>query len=121
MFVFFDSCWHPLPKAGPQPAPRPHVHNSGWVQDPGREVLTQPARLEELKPYVMAVLKRFGKDKRVHCWDLFKRTDNDNRNSYGATGQKIEAIPAMHALVFAETFQDGHDVGFKVLRDARAG
>jgi len=91
MFVFFDSCWHPLPKAGPQPAPRPHVHNSGWVQDPGREVLTQPARLEELKPYVMAVLKRFGKDKRVHCWDLFNEPDNDNRNSYGATGQKIEA------------------------------
>jgi hypothetical protein len=91
MFVFFDSCWHPLPKPGPQPAPRPHVHNSGWVQDPGREILTQPARLDELKPYVMAVLKRFGKDERVQCWDLFNEPDNDNRNSYGAAGEKTEA------------------------------
>jgi hypothetical protein len=91
MFVFFDSCWHPLPKAGPQPAPRPHVHNSGWVQDPGREILTQPARLDELKPYVLAVLKRFGQDQRVQCWDLFNEPDNDNRNSYGDAGEKIEA------------------------------
>ena len=33
-FVLFDSCWNPDPKLGPQPAPRPFVHNSGWVQSP---------------------------------------------------------------------------------------
>ncbi|HNQ87205.1 MAG TPA: 1,4-beta-xylanase [Verrucomicrobiota bacterium] len=90
MFVFFDSCWDPLPRPGPQRAPRPHVHNSGWIQDPGRELLTQPDRLDELKPYVLAVLNRFRADPRIHVWDLFNEPDNDNRNSYGANGAKTE-------------------------------
>lgn len=90
MFVVFDSCWDPLPRLGRQRAPRPHVHNSGWLQDPGREVLTQPGRIEELKPYVLALLNRFANDPRVHAWDLFNEPDNDNRNSYGANGAKTE-------------------------------
>ena len=39
MFVLFDSCWDPHPKLGKQPAPKPGLHNSGWVQSPGVEVL----------------------------------------------------------------------------------
>ena len=39
MFVLLDSCWHPEPKSGKQPAPTPHLHNSGWVQCPGVAVL----------------------------------------------------------------------------------
>ncbi len=35
MFVIFDGVWHPLPKAGRQPDPKPGLHNSGWVQSPG--------------------------------------------------------------------------------------
>ncbi|MEJ7664923.1 MAG: hypothetical protein WKG07_38120 [Hymenobacter sp.] len=35
MFVFFDDYWNPDAKIGPQPAPKPGIHNSGWVQDPG--------------------------------------------------------------------------------------
>src|SRR5437763_10588007 len=35
IFVLFDSCWDPFPKLGRQRAPRPGVHNSGWVQSPG--------------------------------------------------------------------------------------
>lgn len=34
MLVFFDSCWDPDPKLGPQRPPTPGVHNSGWVQSP---------------------------------------------------------------------------------------
>ena len=90
MFVFFDSCWDPQPQQGRQRAPRPGIHNSGWVQDPGREILSDPARLDGLKPYVMAVLKRFGSDPRVLLWDLFNEPDNDNRSSYGADGAKTE-------------------------------
>ena len=30
MLVPFDSVWDPFPKAGPQPEPVPHVHNSRW-------------------------------------------------------------------------------------------
>ncbi len=39
LFVFFDSCWDPFPKPGPQRAPKRGVHNSGWVQSPGAEHL----------------------------------------------------------------------------------
>src|SRR5699024_3378929 len=40
MFVFFDGCWNPDPHLGKQPAPIPHLHNSGWVQSPGAEILS---------------------------------------------------------------------------------
>src|SRR5271154_4453809 len=36
IFVFFDDCWNPNAKPGKQPKPKPGIHNSGWVQDPGR-------------------------------------------------------------------------------------
>src|SRR5678815_1251298 len=32
IFVLFDSCWDPFPKTGKQRAPKPGVHNSGWMQ-----------------------------------------------------------------------------------------
>jgi hypothetical protein len=38
-FVLLDSVWDPQPHLGLQPAPRPHVHNSRWVQAPGAELL----------------------------------------------------------------------------------
>jgi len=90
MFVFFDSCWDPNPTPGKQRPPRPHVHNSGWVQDPGREVLSNPALVDGLEPYVKAVLRQFRNDPRIHVWDLFNEPDNDNRNSYGAAGLRTE-------------------------------
>ena len=34
IFVLFDSCWDPFPKPGKQLAPKPGVHNSGWMQSP---------------------------------------------------------------------------------------
>jgi hypothetical protein len=37
IFVFFDDCWNPTPKTGKQPDPKPGIHNSGWVQDPGQQ------------------------------------------------------------------------------------
>src|SRR5579859_3578614 len=44
LFVLFDSCWDPLPKLGPQHAPVPGVHNSGWVQSPGAKALDDPGQ-----------------------------------------------------------------------------
>ena len=83
MFVLFDSCWDPFPKLGKQREPRPFVHNSGWVQAPGQEILKDPARYDSLKPYVVGVLRRFRRDRRVQAWDLFNEADNTNGNSYG--------------------------------------
>ena len=43
VFVLFDSCWDPEPHLGPQHPPIPGVHNSGWVQAPGRARLVRKA------------------------------------------------------------------------------
>lgn len=84
MFVLFDDCWDPSPQPGKQRQPKPHVHNSGWVQCPGVEILKNPLRHDEMKPFVQGILKRFGKDPRVFCWDLYNEPGNSNRYRYPA-------------------------------------
>jgi hypothetical protein len=79
LFVFFDSCWDPFPKLGPQRAPRPGVHNSGWVQSPGAEHLGDPRYARVLHDYVTAVLSQFRSDDRVLGWDLWNEPDNPAR------------------------------------------
>jgi hypothetical protein len=76
MFVLFDGVWDPFPKAGKQREPRPHIHNSGWVQNPGREILSDPVRQDALKGYVQGVIKHFRNDRRVQVWDIFNEPDN---------------------------------------------
>lgn len=78
LLVFFDSCWHPEPAAGPQAEPIPHVHNSRWVQSPGAAALRDPARFERLRGYVQGVLDRFRADRRIHGWDLWNEPENTN-------------------------------------------
>lgn len=82
MFVLFDAVWDPQPRLGPQRQPVPHLHNSGWVQSPGAAILRDTARLDELRPYVQGVIRRFGRDRRVLAWDLFNEPDNVNRPAY---------------------------------------
>jgi hypothetical protein len=83
MIVLFDGVWDPDAQSGPQRRPRTGVHNSGWVQSPGRYILVDDARQDALEPYVTDVIKRYGQDKRVLMWDLFNEPDNPNANSYG--------------------------------------
>jgi hypothetical protein len=97
MFVLFDDVWDPHPKLGKQRAPKPHVHNSGWVQSPGKDVLVDDAKRRALKPYVTGVLTRFKDDKRVIIWDLYNEPGNMNTSAYG----KVELPPdekKKHAL-----------------------
>lgn len=82
MFVLFDSVWDPFPKLGTQPAPRNHVHNSGWVQCPGFDVLNTPDRYDELRGYVQDIIRLFKNDDRVLLWDLYNEPDNLNVTSY---------------------------------------
>jgi glycosyl hydrolase family 10 len=82
MFVPLDGVWDPFPKLGPQRAPKPHLHNSGWLQSPGVDIIKDPARHDGLKPYIAGVIARFRNDARVHAWDIFNEPDNVNRNSY---------------------------------------
>lgn len=79
LFVFFDSCWDPAPRAGRQRAPRPGVHNSGWVQSPGAERLGDPRYAGVMRDYVTAVLTQFRNDGRILGWDLWNEPDNPAR------------------------------------------
>ena len=83
MLVLLDSVWDPDPKSGPQRAPKPGLHNSGWVQSPGRAILENPSRYGEVEAYVKGVVGRFRDDKRVLAWDLMNEPDNTNGGSYG--------------------------------------
>ncbi|HEV3049965.1 MAG TPA: cellulase family glycosylhydrolase [Longimicrobium sp.] len=85
MLVLFDAVWDPFPRAGRQRQPVPGLHNSGWVQAPGVEILRDSMRYPaELEPYVKGVVGRFASDRRVLAWDLFNEPDNGNGGSYGA-------------------------------------
>jgi hypothetical protein len=79
LFVLFDSCWDPQPRLGLQRAPRPGVHNSGWVQSPGAERLGDPNYTRLLREYVTGVLTQFRDDDRVLGWDLWNEPDNPAR------------------------------------------
>ena len=76
LFVLFDSCWDPFPKAGPQRPPRPGVHNSGWVQSPGADRLGDRNYVKTLRGYVTGVLTQFRNDDRILGWDLWNEPDN---------------------------------------------
>jgi hypothetical protein len=98
MFVLLDSVWDPNPKLGKQRDPRPHVHNSGWVQAPGAESLKDEARWNrDLKPYVVGVIGHFHDDKRILMWDLMNEPDNEN-NSYKAQELPNKAEVALRLL-----------------------
>ena len=76
LFVFFDSCWDPFPHLGKQRAPKPFVHNSGWLQSPGYYSLKDSTQYLRLQKYVTVVVTKFGKDDRVLGWDIWNEPDN---------------------------------------------
>ena len=102
LFVLFDSCWDPLPKLGPQHAPTPGVHNSGWVQAPGAKALSDPAQYPRLKAYVTGVVGAFAKDTRVLGWDVWNEPDNGNGGSYAKDEpkNKVDLVLALLPQVY---------------------
>jgi hypothetical protein len=103
IFVLFDSCWDPDPKLGKQRAPRPGVHNSGWMQSPGRTALQNPAEYPRLEAYVKGVVGALAQDKRVLAWDIWNEPDNTNQGSYGhlEPKNKVELVLALLPKAFA--------------------
>ena len=101
--MLFDSCWDPNPKLGPQRAPKPGVHNSGWLQSPGAKALQDRAEHPRLRAYVLGVTGAFGKDARVLGWDVWNEPDNTNASSYGKQEppDKVDLVLALLPQVFA--------------------
>jgi Cellulase (glycosyl hydrolase family 5) len=78
IFVFFDDCWNETYHAGPQPAPKPGIHNSGWLRDPGKLFYDDSTLTDVLETYVKDVLKTYKNDRRILLWDLYNEPGNSN-------------------------------------------
>ncbi len=76
--VLFDDCHRPYPKIGKQPIPVRGVHNSGWKQSPGMELVNQVAEneidakeLNRLKEFIQGILLDYSNDERILMWDIY--------------------------------------------------
>ncbi len=87
MFVFFDDCWNPTYKAGTQPAPKPGIHNSGWIRDPGQLYYDNPKLADTLEVYVKEIMTAFKDDNRILLWDLY--------NEPGNSGYQNKSLPLL--------------------------
>ncbi|MBQ8098727.1 MAG: cellulase family glycosylhydrolase [Bacteroidaceae bacterium] len=92
LFCIFDDCWNEESAYGPQPEPKPGVHNSGWVQDPSKALRADTLTLyPKLEKYVKDLLTTFGQDQRVLLWDLW--------NEPGNSGYGVTTLPALKKVV----------------------
>ena len=87
IFVFFDDCWNPTYQAGKQPDPKPGIHNSGWVRDPGELLYKDTTLVNLLELYVKDILTTFKDDKRIVLWDLY--------NEPGNSGYRNRSLPLL--------------------------
>jgi hypothetical protein len=78
IIVLFDDCHRPYPKIGKQPLPVRGVHNSGWKQSPGMELVNQVGddeidakELNRLKEFIQGLLKNYSDDERILMWDIY--------------------------------------------------
>lgn len=90
MFVFFDDCWNKEGHPGKQPEPKPGIHNSGWVQDPGQPASADSTNFPALQKYVTDILTTFKSDKRILAWDLY--------NEPGNNGKENKSLPLLKAV-----------------------
>jgi hypothetical protein len=85
IFVFFDDCWNPTYHAGKQPDPKPGVHNSGWIRDPGDLLYQDSTLVKELEIYVKDIMGTFRDDKRIVMWDLYNEPGNSQYGNKSLT------------------------------------
>jgi len=90
IFVFFDDCWNPTYKAGKQPEPKPGLHNSGWLRDPGDLFFTSDNLVPILEAYTKDILQTYKDDKRILLWDLY--------NEPGNSGYKNKSLPLLKSV-----------------------
>ena len=101
LLVLFDSCWETNPHLGPQHPPIPGVHNSGWVQSPGKERLMNRNVEPQLEAYVKGVVGAFANDKRVLGWDVWNEPDNRGGDVVRDEAVKVARVNELLPKVFA--------------------
>lgn len=100
ILVLFDSCWGPDPQLGPQQPPIPGVHNSGWVQSPGKRRLMDKAVEPELAAYVRGVVGAFADDQRILAWDIWNEPDNPGGDVAEDVAAKVERVDELLPRAF---------------------
>lgn len=100
LLVLFDSCWETNPALGPQHPPIPGVHNSGWVQSPGKRRLLDRGTEGELKAYVQGVVGAFAKDERILGWDVWNEPDNKGGDIEADLAAKVARVDELLPRVF---------------------
>jgi hypothetical protein len=98
LLVLFNGAGDPHPYLGSQRPPRPHVHNSAWVQSPSREVLGDSQSWNRLRAYVKDLMHYYARDRRVLAWDLYNEPDNLNPETYAGL-ELPDKVTAAHALL----------------------
>jgi len=101
ILVLFDSCWETNPKLGPQHPPIPGIHNSGWVQSPGKQRLLDKTVEPELTAYVEGVVGAFAEDQRVLAWDIWNEPDNQGGDALEDVAAKVQRVDELLPRVFA--------------------
>jgi endo-1,4-beta-mannosidase len=103
ILVLFDSCWDPSPHSGTQRPPVPGIHNSGWVQSPGKNALLNAEEYPRLRKYIEGIVAAFADDQRILLWDVWNEPDNNNASSYGKEEpkNKEELVRALLPQVFS--------------------
>ena len=100
LFVLFDSCWETNPHLGPQHPPIPGVHNSGWVQSPGKERLMDRKIEPQLEAYVKGVVGALASDERVLGWDVWNEPDNRGGDKVEDEAAKVARVEELLPKVF---------------------
>ena len=114
MFVFFDDVWNEVYKAGKQPEPKPGVHNSGWIRDPGKLYYDDTTLVVTLEKYVKDILITFKNDKRIFLWDLYNEPGNSGYGSKSLPllkktfgwAREINPIHALSAGVWSKDLKE---------------
>ena len=101
LLVLFDSCWETDPHLGPQHPPIPGVHNSGWVQSPGKERLLNRADEPQLEAYVKGVVGAFRNDDRILGWDVWNEPDNKGGDDEKDEAAKVKRVDELLPKAFA--------------------
>lgn len=114
IFVFFDDCWNESYYAGTQPLPKPGIHNSGWLRDPGKLLYDDSTLMYVLEKYVKDILETFKNDTRILLWDLYNEPGNSNyknksmvllRNVF-AWSKQVNPIQPLSAGVWSNELTD---------------
>jgi Cellulase (glycosyl hydrolase family 5) len=101
LLVLFDSCWETNPHLGPQHPPIPGIHNSGWVQSPGKERLLNLADEPKLRSYVVGVVGAFANDDRILGWDIWNEPDNRGGDKEEDAPAKVKRVNELLPKAFA--------------------